>query len=124
MYFIFCPDSDDTKDGGNLFLLSITADRLAGGPFQAYLKSTNDKLGLAHLQFWEDVQTYIAIANSSAVDLKYRLGRNILVTYLQHGSIREIRVECNVRERLCRLLQRCHADVMLSRIANKTIEVM
>ncbi|XP_046843121.1 regulator of G-protein signaling 22-like [Xenia sp. Carnegie-2017] len=124
VYFIFCPDSDDTKDCGNLFLLSITADRLAGGPFQTYLKSKNDKLSLAHLQFWEDVQTYIAIANSSAVDLKYRLGRNILVTYLQHGSIREIRVDCNVRERLCRLLQRCHADVMLSRIANKTIEVL
>ena len=96
---------------------------MAGGPFKSYLKSFNNLRCLAHLQFWEDVQTYTAMTTSSVVDLKFRLGRNLIVTYLQRGSIREIKLEWKLRERLCYLLRRGQADTILAKISHQMLEV-
>ena len=112
-----------SKDDHGLFLPSITADRLAGGPFKTYLKSINNLCCLAHLQFWEDVQAYTAMTTSSVVDLKFRLGRNLIVTYLQRGSIREVKLDWRLRERLCYLLRRGQVDMILSKIADGLLEV-
>ena len=101
----------------------MTADHLAGGPFKSYLKSTDNLRCLADLQFWEDVQTYTAMTTSNVVDLKFRLGRNIIVTYLQRGSIREVKMDKRLRERLCHLLRRGQADMILSKVADGMIEV-
>ena len=120
-HFLFAGKS---KDGGDsLFLPSMTADRLAGSPFKSYLKSTDNHDCLKNLQFWEDVQAYTAMTTSGAVDLKFRLARNILVTYLQRGSIREVTLDWRIRERLCYLLRRGQADMILSKIADGMVEV-
>ena len=100
----------------------MTADHLAGGPFKNYLKSTDNLRCLADLQFWEDVQAYTAMTTSNVFDLKFRLGRNIIVTYLQRGSIREIKMDKSLRERLCHLLRRGQADFILSKIAEGILE--
>ena len=107
----------------DLFLPSMTADRLAGGPFKSYLKSKNNLRCLANLQFWEDVQAYTAMTTSTVVDLKFRLGRNLIVTYLQRGSIREVKLDGRLRERLCYLLRRGQADMILSKVADGILEV-
>lgn len=107
----------------NLFVPSITADRLAGGPFKTYLKSTENARSLVNLQFWEDVQTYTAMTNSSVADLKFRLGRNLIVTYLQRGSVREIKLDSKLQDRVCHLLRRGQADMVLSRISDQVLEV-
>jgi uncharacterized protein (DUF1919 family) len=88
-----------------------------------YLRSTDNHHYLANLEFWEDVQSYTAMITSSAVDLKFRLARNIIVTYLQQGSIREVTLDWKMRERLCYLLRRGQADMILSKIADGMVEV-
>jgi hypothetical protein len=115
--------AEKSKAGNSLFLASMTSDRLAGGPFKMYLRSTDNHHYLANLEFWEDVQSYTAMTTSSAVDLKFRLARNIIVTYLQQGSIREVTLDWKMRERLCYLLRRGQADMILSKIADGMVEV-
>ena len=99
------------------------SDRLAGGPFRNYLICNGDTTALANLQFWEDVQIYVAMPYSSAADLKFRHGRNLLVTYLQPESVREVQLEPGLREKVCQLVRRGQADMLLRLVADQILEV-
>ena len=99
------------------------SDRLAGGPLRNYLKCNGNTTALANLQFWEDVQIYVAVSYSSAADLKFRRGRNLLVTYLQPESVREVQLEPGVREKVCQLVRRGQADMLLRKVADQILEV-
>ena len=122
-FFSFCAHCLARSGDRKLFSASLLADRLAGGPFKTYVQSNENSKILANLQFWEDVQTYIRMASSTAVDLKFRHGRSLIVTYLQPESVREIDLEPSLRNRICWLLQRGQADVLLSKVADQILEV-
>ncbi|XP_061163908.1 regulator of G-protein signaling 22-like isoform X6 [Saccostrea echinata] len=73
-----------TKDR---FLVALTSDKLAGGPFQRYLEKQEDKRLLSCLLFWLDVTDYGKEEDRSA-DRLLRLCHawNIYNSYFPNGS--------------------------------------
>ncbi|KAL5009301.1 hypothetical protein ScPMuIL_014882 [Solemya velum] len=72
------------------FLIALTADKVAGGPFQQYLEKT-DKLLLSNFLFWQDVTEYGASEDRSS-DRLLRLGQGwaIYNSYISDGSSHNI----------------------------------
>ncbi|XP_076463584.1 LOW QUALITY PROTEIN: uncharacterized protein LOC143295827 [Babylonia areolata] len=96
--------SRSTKDR---FLLSLTQDRMAGGPFQRYLsKRLGDEQLLSCLLFWQDVTEYGATEDRSA-DRLLRLCHawNIYNKFLSEDSPHKVEISEQDRLNLHKTLQ-------------------
>ncbi|XP_067682061.1 regulator of G-protein signaling 22-like isoform X1 [Haliotis asinina] len=83
------------------FLLALSADRLAGGPFQKYLEKGGDQSLLSNLLFWEDVTEYGATEDKSA-DRLLRLQHAwaIFNKFLAHDSPYYVGLPDSIRDRI------------------------
>ncbi|XP_048259130.1 uncharacterized protein LOC124151105 isoform X3 [Haliotis rufescens] len=83
------------------FLLALSADRLAGGPFQKHLEKNGDQSLLSNLLFWEDVTEYGATEDKSA-DRLLRLQHAwaIYNRFLAHDSPYYVGLPDSIRDRL------------------------
>jgi hypothetical protein len=105
------------RRNNSVFVAAIAADRLAGHPFERFLRRHKQTTGLNYLHFWQDAQMFLSTKptelDNLGVFLKYRRAKILLLKYLHPCAENQIDLGGTLASRLAQLLPVDEGDDLL-----------
>ena len=100
-----------------IFVCSIAADQLAGGPFEAFLQRTDNPYAIKSMHFWHESIIYLSTKYNTTPEhydrVRLQRAKQLMLHHLDIHSTEQLNLPSEVTEKLLRLLPADRGDHLL-----------